>query len=174
MQALSFLDAGDRAAQTGDRAQALASYGLALNHFLREGLHVMAAAVAQRMVEHFPDVVRARGTLAVLSLAEGIRLLSAPVVRSARREFDAYLGAARQAGQERAAVQQLRSLVDATESPVVREWLADYLDALGEGQAAEDVFLAAYEEREGLRSARAAAGDQLERWVGVLLAPARW
>ena len=167
--AMADLEAGDRAAAQGGREEALALYGSVLDCFLGKGLYVMAASVAQRMIERFPDVVRARGALAVLSLAEGAEVLSPRVVRSARAEFDAYVDAARAAGRADEAAAQLHRMAEVTESPIVREWIADYLSALGDASGAEEVYLAAYEEREGLRPARPGGGDQRDRWARVLL-----
>lgn len=170
LRALAALDQGDEWAKGGDRERALASYGEALDVYLAEGLPVIAASVAQRMIRRFPNVVRARLTLAVLSLTEGLRVLSPAILNSCRPEFDAYVGAALQAGREEMAARQLRAFAEATESAVVREQIAELLQALGDATGAERVFLAAYEEREGIRASRPLPGPQPERWFRLLAA----
>lgn len=171
VRALGALDRGDRASEAGDRAKALECYGSALNDYLQEGLPVLAAHVAQRMIQRYPDVVRARMTLAVLSLAEGLRVLSPGVLRSSRIDFEVYVRAARAAGQEEIAIRQLHRFAAVTEHPAVQELAAEFLQLLGDRQGAERVFLTAYEEREGIRPTRSLGGDQRGRWIGVLVSP---
>lgn len=168
LRALTALDQGDEWAKAGDRNRALAAYGEALDLYLAEGLPVIAASVAQRMIRRFPDVVRARLTLAVLSLTEGLRVLSPAILNSCRPDFEAYVDAARQAGQQEMAARQLLEFAAATESSAVREQLAEFLQALGDAAGAERVFIAAYEEREGIRSRRPLSGAQPERWFRLL------
>jgi len=171
VQILACTDAGDRAAASGDRAGALSYYGEALDGCLREGLLVIAASVAQRMVERYPDVVRARMTLAMLSLAEGLRILSPQMIRSTCSELEDYTRIAREAGQTPIAVGQLRRIAAATESTTIRQRIADLLHDLGDAPGAESVFLPAYEEQEGLRPARHLEGDQRTRWIEILVSP---
>lgn len=166
--ALTALDEGDEWADAGDRDRALSAYGVALDLYLMEGLPVIAAAVAQRMIHRYPDVVRARLTLAVLALSEGLRVLSPAVLRSCRPAFDGYVRAARYAGRERLAARQLRAFADATDDVAVREQIAELLRALGDADGAELVFLEAYEEREGIRPTRSLPGAQSQRWFRLL------
>lgn len=168
VRALACLDLGDQFAKAGDRNRALSYYGRALNDYLREGLPGMAAAVAQRMVERYPDVVRARMTLAVLSLAEGLRVLSAGTLKNTCIDFHEYVRAVREAGQEEIAVQELRRLAAATESVTVRERMAEFLNELGDEEGARSILdgtpLAATPSVE-------ADEDQNTRWVQILLGP---
>lgn len=166
--AFAALAEADRFTAEGDRELALAAYGDALDHCLHAGLTVVAASVAQRMIAAFPDVVRARLTLAVLSLAEALDLPDPAVLAMARSDFRGYTDGARAAGREHTAARHLTALAEATESPSIRELAAEMLADLGAHAAAEEVFLAAYEEREGIRSARARSGDQRMRWIAVL------
>lgn len=170
VRALTDLDEGDRWADLGDRERALASYGAALDGYLNEGLPVIAASVAQRMIRRYPDVVRARLTLAVLSLSEGLRVLSPGVLKSCRADFESYVAAARSAGREEIAARQLRSFAEATESWSVREHVSEFLQVLGDPDGAEHVFLAAYEEREGIRTPPVLDGRQQARWFQLLVA----
>ena len=171
VRALACLDLGDQFAKSGDRDRALSYYGRALNDYLREGLPGMAAAVAQRMVERYPDVVRARMTLAVLSLAEGLRVLSAGTLRNTCTDFHDYVQAVRAAGQEDIAIRELRRFAAATESEPVRERMAEFLDELGDVEGARAI-------REGEAFATDYAGadsgdvDQNSRWVRILLGEA--
>lgn len=168
LRALAALDQGDEWAEGGDRERALSAYGEALDLYLDQGLPVIAASVAQRMIRRFPDVVRARLTLAVLSLTEGLRVLSPAILSSCRPDFEAYVRAAREAGQEEMAARQLRAFAEATESAAVREQMSEHLQALGDSVGAERVFVTAYEEREGIRSSSPPAGPQPERWFRLL------
>ena len=171
VRALACLDLGDQFAKSGDRDRALSYYGRALNDYLREGLPGMAAAVAQRMVERYPDVVRARMTLAVLSLAEGLRVLSAGTLRNTCTDFHDYVQAVRAAGQEDIAIRELRRFAAATESEPVRERMAEFLVELGDADGARAI-------REGEAFATEwSAGDsdevdQNSRWVRILLGEA--
>src|SRR5690606_33439158 len=97
------------------------------------------AAVAQRMVERYPDVVRARMTLAVLSLAEGLRVLSAGTLRNTCTDFHDYVQAVRAAGQEDIAIRELRRFAAATESEPVRERMAEFLVELGDADGARAI-----------------------------------
>lgn len=170
LRALSSLDEGDDRAEAADREGALASYGAALDIYLSEGLPVIAASVAQRMITRFPDVVRARLTLAVLSLTEALRVLSPAILKSCRPEFEAYVRSALEAGRQELAARQLRAFAEATESAAVREHISEFLLVLGDHAGAEGVFLGAYEEREGIRPRRELAGAQPERWFRLLAA----
>ena len=169
VRALACLDLGDQFAKAGDRNRALSYYGRALNDYLREGLPGMAAAVAQRMVERYPDVVRARMTLAVLSLAEGLRVLSAGTLKNTLIDFHEYVRAVRDAGQESIAVQEIRRLAAATESVTVRERMADFLAELGDAEGASAIRAGAPLEAE--EAAEPTEDDQNTRWVQILLGP---
>lgn len=168
LRALTALDEGDEWANAGDRDRALAAYGEALDLYLMEGLPVIAASVAQRMIRRYPDVVRARLTLAVLSLAEGLRVLSPAVLRTSRPAFDGYVRASRYAGCQEVAARHLRAFAEATESAAVREQVAELLQSLGDREGAEAVYVDAYEEREGIRPGRRLSGAQPERWFQLL------
>jgi thioredoxin-like negative regulator of GroEL len=107
-------------------------------------------------------------TLAVLSLAEGLRVLSAGTLKNTCIDFHEYVRAAREAGQEEIAVQELRRLAAATESVTVRERMAEFLNELGDAEGARAILdgtpLAATPSVE-------ADEDQNTRWVQILLGP---
>ena len=166
VQALAAVDMADRHAESGDRNRALGYYGEALDAYLREGLYGMAASVAQRMIRRYPDVIRARMTLAVLNLVEGLRKISPDDVRSTCPGFEEYLLLVGECGQGSTAVRHLRRLAEATQSVPVRRRIAEFLLALGDeegAQAAERVIL-----REDDDPA-VDATDQTAVWVSILL-----
>lgn len=159
VRAQAQVDAGDRAAAAGDRGRALSHYGAALDEYLREGLFGLATSVARRMIERYPDVVRARMTLAALTLSEGLRHLSAGGIHNTCTPFREYVRAAQSAGQVESAIRHLRRFADATESEAVRERLAEFLAQLGDPQGAQAAR----------RAPAAEIADQRDRWVEVLL-----
>lgn len=169
VRALGCIDVGDQCAERGDRERALKYYGRALDEFLREGCLVIASSVAQRMVERYPDVIRARMTLAILSLTEGLRALPPAALPLSDPEMERYVAAALDAGQQALAARALRQIADATESPLLRERFADLLGRLRDFDNAEAVFVAAREERDGIRQPLRLPGDQPTRWVHLLL-----
>ena len=170
VRALACLDLGDQFAKAGDRNRALSYYGRALNDYLGEGLPGMAAAVAQRMVERYPDVVRARMTLAVLSLAEGLRVLSAGTLKNTCSDFRDYVQAVREAGQEAIAIQELRRFAAATESETVRERMAEFLVELGDDEGARAILAGEALTSDGIEAPDFEV-DQNTRWVQILLGP---
>lgn len=171
VRALGCLDLGDQFAREGDRERALSYYGRALNDYLNDRLFTMAATVAQRMIERYPDVVRARMTLGVISLAEGARVLPGAGLRNTCAALEDYVSAVQAAGQQEVAVRQLRRLAEVTESEPVRERVAGFLRALGDDGAADDVVRRTAEMSVASRPAPLMTEDQSSRWVEVLLAP---
>lgn len=156
------VDAGDRLAAAGERERALSHYGRALNEYLGEGLFGLASTVARRMIDRYPDVVRARMTLAALTLSEGLRHLDAGGIRNTCAAFREYVRAAQSAGQEELAILHLRRFALATESAAVRERLAEFLEQLGDPRGAPEAPAAD----------DSPLPDQRQRWVQVLLTPA--
>lgn len=165
VQVLAHLDAGDRAARGGDRGRALSRYGRALDECLGEGLFGMATTVARRMIEHFPDVVRARMTLAVLPLAEGARVLPAETLQNTCADLESYVTAAQAAGREDTAARQLRRIADATDSAALRARIGELLSALG--QSGED----GGEDAPARRGDGARPVEQYTRWIDILVEP---
>ena len=105
---------------------------------------------------------------AVLSLAEGLRVLSAGTLRNTCTDFHDYVQAVRAAGQEDIAIRELRRFAAATESEPVRERMAEFLSELGDAEGARSILdgtpLAATPSVE-------ADEDQNTRWVQILLGP---
>jgi hypothetical protein len=173
MHAIESVDLAERSAAAGERLKALELYGSALDDLLDAEAYTLAASTARQMLDRFPGVVRARGTLAVLSLAERLRSLSQAQLESSRHEFELYIIAARATGQEHAAICYLRSVLDAAESPAVREWLEVFLDEIEGGAAAGKAPRAHSAGGEEHRIARPGATRQDHRWSRILRKPAR-
>jgi hypothetical protein len=165
VRAQSEVDAGDRCAAAGERDRALSHYGRALNEYLHAGMFGLANSIARRMIDRYPDVVRARLTLAALTLAEGLRHLSAEGIRNSCSDFREYVQAAEAAGQGDRAMRQLRRFAEATESPTVRAQIAGFLAQLGDEQGARALLTASPED-----TAAAPREDQRARWMEILLA----
>lgn len=164
VQALGAVDMADRFAEAGDRDRALGYYGEALDGYLREGLYGMAATVAQRMIRRYPDVVRARMTLAVLNLVEGLRKLAPDSVRSTCPGFEEYLLLVGECGQEATAVRHLRRLATVTRSQAVRQRIGGFLRHLGDEEGARDA-----EGPGGADPRNLDVTDQTAVWVSILL-----
>lgn len=166
---LAHLEAGDRAAAAGTRAEALTEYGQALDACLNAELLGLAATVLRRMIQHYPDVVRARMTLALLPLCEGVARLAPESLRHSCSGLEDYARAASAAGLEATAAQRLRRLAAITESAAVRERIAALLSALGDHQGAEAAMdaTAGAEEREEF--ARLSPQEQRGRWLRLLV-----
>jgi len=136
--------AGDLHARTGDRARALQSYGQAIDHYLETGYFDAAAAMCRKVIDFEPKVVRARCTLAFLSLGKGL-------VDDAEHEIEEYVRAARAAGQESLAIERLRLMAEATDDHDIRLVLGEHLVDLGDPTTANEIFGAVYAERNALR-----------------------
>jgi hypothetical protein len=160
------VDAGDRWSALDNRERALSHYGRALDEYLREGLFGLASSVARRMIDRYPDVVRARMTLAALTLSEGLRHLSAGGIRNTCAAFREYVRAAQEAGQDELAIRHLRRFALATESPAVRARLGEFLSQLGDPQGTQALAPEPLSEEEDAVQSDA---DQRARWVEVLL-----
>src|SRR5690606_28276432 len=114
-------------------------YGTAVDDCLAAGLYDVAAEVCGRMIDGYPDVVRARFTRAFLTLGKALRENQPDPLRRARDELDAYLRAAGTARQQLRAAAQLRLLAGATDRADVVELIAEQLAAIGEPRAAGEV-----------------------------------
>ena len=116
-----------------DRRRALGYYGRAIDAYLRAGRYNAAGAVCRKLLRISPGAVRARCTLAWLSIGKGL-------LSDAQWEVDEYVQAAVDAGQADLALQQVRMMADATFNPELRALLADHLHKLGDSEAAERVM----------------------------------
>ncbi|HUG39365.1 MAG TPA: hypothetical protein VMM12_02715 [Longimicrobiales bacterium] len=119
-----FNRAGDICVEGQDRERALAYYGRAIDAYLRAGRYNAAGAVCRKLLRISPGSVRARCTLAWLSIGKGL-------ISDAQWEVDEYVDAAVAAGQGELAARQLRMMMDATLDPELRALLADHLAKLG-------------------------------------------
>lgn len=185
-RAEAFDHAGDLCIEMGSNQRALAFFGRALNAFLETRDVEHATAMCRKILAHSPDAVRARATLALLSLAT-----ASPEQSEARIED--YVQAARQVGQEELAVNRLHVIAEATDDRRLRARIAAHLEALGDRAGSARILhqLAGAidpselppplddEERwrrllraalmgpqELMRLAQPAAGDEIEAWSG--------
>lgn len=124
-----FNRAGDLCVEAQDRERALGYYGRAIDAYLRAGRYNAAGAVCRKLLRISPGSVRARCTLAWLSIGKGL-------LGDAQWEVDEYVDAAIAAGQADLATRQLRMMADATYDPELRALLADHLHKLGDRDAA--------------------------------------
>ena len=124
-----FNRAGDLCVEGQDRDRALAYYGRAIDAYLRAGRYNAAGAVCRKLLRISPGSVRARCTLAWLSIGKGL-------LGDAQWEVDEYVDAAVAAGQSDLAARQLRMMADATYDPELRALLTDHLAKLGDADAA--------------------------------------
>lgn len=136
-----FNRAGDLCVEAQDRERALLYYGRAIDAYLRAGRYNAAGAVCRKLLRISPGSVRARCTLAWLSIGKGL-------LGDAQWEVDEYVDAAVAAGQSDLAARQLRMMADATYDPELRALLADHLHKLGDDEAASLIELPDNDERD--------------------------
>lgn len=144
--------AGDLYMANGDRQSALRRYGEAIDAYLQSGEYDNAMAVCRKIIRVVPEVIRTRRTLAWLCLGKGF-------LEIAREHIDAYTAASIEAGLEPLAVQHLLLMAQYVDRPPFREFLAQKLEALGDGAAARRV-------REGKASDRVRSAG----WAPVVFA----
>lgn len=125
-----FNRAGDLCVEVKDRARALGYYGRAIDAYLRAGRYNASGAVCRKLLRISPGSVRARCTLAWLSIGKGL-------LGDAEWEVDEYVEAAVTAGQADLARRHLRMMAEATYNPELRALLTDHLHKLGDEHAAE-------------------------------------
>jgi tetratricopeptide (TPR) repeat protein len=136
-----FNRAGDLCVETREEARALDYYGRAIDAYLRAGRFNAAGAVCRKLLRISPTSVRARCTLAWVSIGKGL-------LGETQREVDAYVEAAVAAAQVDLARRQIRMMAGATRNRELRALFADYLAKLGDPDAAGRIM-----------SAEANAGD---------------
>lgn len=143
----------------GDRQRALVFFGLGIDAYLITNQLDAAAALCRDAISAVPEVIRARCTLAFLSIRKG-----------RAEEFDRlladYFRAARRAGQERLAAERLELMAEVTDAHDIRLLLGHYLKELGEPEVAAAVFDAVLSERNGKPAAK--ADSQQVRWARAL------
>lgn len=158
-QGLLFNRAGDFCFKQGEYAKALRNFGHAIDAYLQLGHLDAAPALCQKVIRVAPEVVRARSTLASISLAEGL-------FRDAQHQIADYVEAANAAAQQRLASERLRLMAAATENNDIRMLMGEYLLELGDPAAADDVFGMVFAERNGLRPPLSSEVE--ERWGRLL------
>lgn len=124
-QSVMLKQAGDLCASVGERRRALGWYGRAVNLHLELGEAPRAAALCHTILTLQPEAVRARCTLAWLALAGGRAM-------EARDMVAEYATAARAAGQNAMAVQQLAWMFEAAADEFLRHDIVRAVRALGD------------------------------------------
>lgn len=120
-------EAGDVCAAAGDLDRALRLWGRAIDGYLQVARRRSAAAICQKAIKRVPNVVRARCTLAILSVGGGD-------ADAAIRQAEEYARVAARAGRGELAARQLRLMGRATDDPRIRQRLCELLAELtGEG-----------------------------------------
>lgn len=128
-----FNRAGDLCVEAQDRGRALSYYGRAIDAYLRAGRYNAAGAVCRKLLRVSPGSVRARATLAWLSIGKGL-------LSDAQWEVDEYVEAAVAAGRADLARKHLRMMVDSTYNQDLRALLASHLRRLGDAETAERIM----------------------------------
>lgn len=121
--------AGDLELAAGHRERALGYYGRSIDAHMELGQFDAAAAICRKVLRLLPHVVRARCTLAWLSLGKGL-------LDTAREELDQYVAVARKARSEALAAQQLRLMGAYVRDEKFIEFLAQKLRELGDPNGA--------------------------------------
>ncbi|HSM07840.1 MAG TPA: hypothetical protein VLA33_02350 [Gemmatimonadota bacterium] len=166
-KAMKLKQAGERAAEAGDEQRAKDFLGRAVDAYLGTGYYDSAAAICRRLIELYPDVVRARGTLAFLALAEGLEHSQFDgLADDARREIGLYVKAAKSKDNDEYAAERLRIMAEATDQEAIRELIGEYLMELGDTAGADAVLGAMFAERNDLSEEPEL--DQRARWSRAL------
>jgi hypothetical protein len=128
--------AGDLCFDSGLRERALSYFGRSIDVYLAAEQPEAAVGVCRKIVRLTPEVVRARCTLAWISLGRGL-------IEEAKQRIADYAAAASEAGQEETASLHLRLMTDVSANVDVLEALAEALMTLGDGAGANRAFGAA-------------------------------
>jgi tetratricopeptide (TPR) repeat protein len=150
---------GDLNARGGDRKAALAAYGQAIDGYLENGFFDAAAALCRKVIDVQPEVVRARCTLAFLSLGKEMR-------GDAHVQIEQYVAASQKAGQEDFAIKRLHLMAGATDSHDTRVMLGEFLMSLGDAEGADRVLGVVNAERNELIGPP--VEEQRDRWARLL------
>jgi tetratricopeptide (TPR) repeat protein len=150
---------GDTHARAGDRKAALHAFGRAIDGYLEFGFYDAAAALCRKMIDYEPNVIRARCTLAFLSLGKEL-------FADAQQEIRQYVKASRRAGQDDFAIRRLHMMVEATDNLETRILLGEILLELGDVEGADHVLGKVNAERNDLIGPP--MEEQRERWARLL------
>lgn len=148
----------ERAVASGDLGRARRSYGEAIDACIAAGELERATALCRRLLEVDPAIVRVHCTLAFL----GIALRDHAGIEAS---LDDYVRAATLRGARAFAAPSIQLMGRATADPRVKRCLADALDRLGDGAAAERMRRHA-DSGTALQKLIDAGG--MERWRGLL------
>lgn len=149
--------AGDLSASDGEMDRALHLWGRAIDCYLDNARPDAAAAACRKVIRHVPDVVRARRTLALLSIGQGR-------FEEALSHVKRYVEAAREANRTDLAVKLLQIMASATHERTVKRRIEAILAELDPDAART---------RGGRKSSQGeAARDETEheRWSIILRA----
>lgn len=153
--------AGNLCVDAGEAGRALGYFGRAIDSYLEAGRFSAAEVVCRKVLQIAPGAVRARCTLAWLSIGRGDG-------EGPAREIAEYVEAARRAERTGLAVKQLTMMAGATPSPELRMRLADHLLDLGEAQEADLIYGQVFSERNGTQPPRST--DEGKLWAKLLRA----
>lgn len=151
---------GDLSVKAGQKQRALFYYGRSIDAYLEIGHFDPAAALCRKVIRLEPAVVRARCTLALLSLGKGM-------LRDAEQELKSYVRAAERAGQEGLASERLRLVAEAAQDHEIRLKIREHLLNLGDERGADEVLRAVFAEGE---REEGEPGDAGVRWERLLRA----
>ena len=116
--------AADLSASAGNMARALELWGRSIDCYLENGRPEAAAAACRKVIHNVPEVVRARRTLALLSIGQGR-------TSDALGQIREYVDAARRVGRTQLAIKQLRIMLAAAPNAAVERLIRDLLPELG-------------------------------------------
>lgn len=153
--------AGNLCVEAGQPQRALSFFGRAIDAYLESGRFSAAEVLCRKVLKIAPNAVRARCTLAWLSLGKGFR-------SETDQELEEYVHAAERAGKESLAAKQLMMMAQATPNPELRERLAEYLLELGAEEESDRVYGMVFSERNALRAP--AVADEGKLWANLLRA----
>lgn len=124
--------AGDLCMQAKETGRALEYYGRAIDAYLHDGHPELARGVAQKLIRVHPGAVRTYCTLTWLDLGLGY-------LADARTHVGGYVAAARRAGREDLAIQQVREMARTVADHGFRMAAATALDDLGDRGGAREL-----------------------------------
>jgi hypothetical protein len=152
--------AGDLLLAAGNAGGAVEMYGQAVDVLVEADRFEAGMALCKKIVRTVPQVVRARCTLAWLTIGAGF------TAEAAARIGD-YINAAEFAGREELALQHVRLMGEVAEMHELRMVLGEYLLYLGDDRASNDVFGSVFTER---NTGRQRDIDLEQRWRAVRMA----
>jgi hypothetical protein len=134
--------AGDACIAAGEFERGLHYIGRAIDAHVKADRFVAAMALCKKVLRLNPEVVRARCTLAWLSIGNGFE-------GDACAWVDGYVAAAEHAGREHIAVTQLRRMGELAAGEELRVVVGERLLALGDELMSDHLLGLAYGERNG-------------------------